>query len=85
MRVNNSNEDDHFFKSDNKIHFVRINLTNEDRLFKQTILGWVSNTSDDHTSNIYDAQMINTEARNAIYSYKNAQQLTIRRIPSYWG
>ncbi|MEL6559421.1 MAG: YHYH protein [Bacteroidota bacterium] len=80
MRVSTSNADDNYYRESNNIPFVRINLSNESGVFKQAIIGWTKNTDDDIISNIYDAEIINQEAANALYSMKNEKALVIQGI-----
>ncbi len=80
MRVTGNNADDHFFRIAEDIQRVRINLVNEDGLFKQTLIAWNNEVDDEQISKLYDAQIFNQNADNAIYSYKNRIPLAIQTI-----
>ncbi len=80
MRVTGNNADDHFFRIAEDIQRVRINLVNEDGLFKQTLIAWNNEVDDEQISKLYDAQIFNQNADNAIYSYKNGIPLAIQTI-----
>lgn len=82
MRVEGENGDDHFFrKSDESPALMRINLTNEDGLFKQAVIGWVQDASADELSRAYDAEVFSYHAPFAMYSMKAGHQLAINGLP----
>jgi len=81
MRVSDSNSDDHFFRTNSSsIPFVRINLTNDQGLFKQTVVGWVNGISDAQINRIYDAPAMNYYADEALFTYKLDQAMSIQGI-----
>lgn len=83
MRVSNNNTDDNFFRTtDSKPNLIRINLTNDNGLFKQTILGWNEEVSDETINAGYDAKMFDPNAANAVYSLKSNTPLVIQTVTS---
>lgn len=79
MRVAGNNEDDAFYREENP-SFVRINLTDDLGLFKQTVVGWVSTVSDAEIDRSFDARVFNGDAPYAIYTFKNEQPLAIQGV-----
>ncbi|MEQ9305927.1 MAG: FG-GAP-like repeat-containing protein, partial [Marinoscillum sp.] len=54
MRVSGSNSDGNFFRK-TTIPKIRLNLTDEQGLFKQTLVGWVDGIDDNQMNRLYDA------------------------------
>lgn len=82
MRVSGNNADENFFRKKNQNPLMRINLTSNDGLVKQTVIGWNENALDYELLSGYDAPIINTNAEYNIYSYKSEKQLAIQTITS---
>lgn len=80
MRLDASNDDDSFFRVA-ETPLVRINLTNEAGLFKQTVIAWKEDGSDDELIKQYDAPVFNEQADNLIYSVKQGEALAIQVRP----
>lgn len=80
MRVSTSNGDDNFYRDEQDIPYIRINLTNDDGLFRQTIIGWSESANDHQIHRAYDAPVFDPDNRNAIFSYKNHEKLIIQGI-----
>ena len=80
MRVSTSNSDDNYYRENNGIPFIRINLKNDSGIFKQAIIGWTKNADDEKISYAYDAELINSEAVNALYSIKNGKEMVIQGV-----
>lgn len=64
---------------------IRLNLTNNDGLIRQTLVGIVSETSEQSLNRLYDAPMINQEKPEAFYSVKLGTALSIQGIESGWS
>ncbi|MFY0602110.1 MAG: putative Ig domain-containing protein [Cyclobacteriaceae bacterium] len=83
MRVSGNNGDDNFFrKTENDIPTIRINLTNDQGLFKQTIAGQVVGISDEKLASGFDALLFNANSDYAVYSRKAGQKLAIQGFSS---
>ncbi|MEQ8547135.1 MAG: Ig-like domain-containing protein [Cyclobacteriaceae bacterium] len=81
QRVASSNEDDHFFRSSNDLlGRLRLNLSDESGLFKQTLIAWNDEVDDSQINFMYDAAMFNPSADYAIYTYKLGQPLAIQTV-----
>jgi photosystem II stability/assembly factor-like uncharacterized protein/methionine-rich copper-binding protein CopC len=81
MRKTTDNQDSHFFRqAENTPEHIRLNLTNESGLFKQTIIGWVEGISDEVIDRKFDVRMFDPNAKNAFYSIKDTQALAIQGI-----
>ena len=79
MRVSDSNSDGNFFRSASaNVPVIRINLTDEDGLFKQTVIGQIDGLVSTGINKMYDAAAINSEFDEAIYSYKSGKPLAIQ-------
>ena len=78
MRVSTSNADDHYFRTG--IPFVRLNLSGGDAdIFKQTVIGWAADASDQLDNRLYDARRL-SGVDDAIYTVKSERQLSIQGI-----
>ena len=84
MRVSDSNSDDNFYRIDGtkNIPLLRINLMNDDGLFKQSVVGFVSGVSDKQINQQYDANAINSESEDALYTIKVDQAFAIQAVQS---
>ncbi|MEP0366406.1 MAG: putative Ig domain-containing protein [Cyclobacteriaceae bacterium] len=81
MRVAGNNEDGSFFRQTaENIPLVRLNLTNTEGLFKQTIIGWPTDATDDQMHRSYDAPVFNSNSANSIYSIKLDTKLSIQGV-----
>ncbi len=83
MRVDDSNSDDNFFREES-IRLSRINLTNEDGLFKQTVIAWKEDGSVNELIRNYDAPVFNEFTNDLIYSSKADKALAIQVLPMTW-
>jgi hypothetical protein len=82
QRVGGNNSDDNFFRKANEIQRLRINLTNEKGLFKQTLIAWNDEVDDTKINRLYDASMFDKNAQNAVYTAKLDQALAIQTVTS---
>ncbi len=82
MRVSDRNADDNFFRKneDEEIPFVRVNLTNTDGLFEQTIIGWTAEASETQIVRAYDAPVFDIEAGNLLFTEKANKALAIQGV-----
>ncbi|MEL7145058.1 MAG: hypothetical protein AAFO69_01715, partial [Bacteroidota bacterium] len=81
MRYGGNNSDQNFFRETNdQIPFVRLNLTDEEGLFEQTIIGMVAETTEEVINRQYDASVFDADAENLFYSIKDGEFLAIRGI-----
>lgn len=80
MRVSDSNEDDHFYRNAAENPIIRVNLTNAEGLFKQTIIGWMYDATEAAIHRLYDAPAISADAENVIYTVKNQIPLAIQGV-----
>ncbi len=81
QRVLGNNTDDHYFRSATELRGrLRINLTNQDGLFKQTLVAWNDAVSDDQINQMYDARVFNSNAEYSVFTYKLGQPLAIQTI-----
>ncbi|MEQ9305636.1 MAG: T9SS type A sorting domain-containing protein, partial [Marinoscillum sp.] len=78
MRLKIKNLDASFFRSASVPAFSRINLTNTEGLFKQTIVGWVSGISDEDVDRTFDARVFSASASDMIYTMKGGALLAIQ-------
>ncbi|MEP4531844.1 MAG: YCF48-related protein [Cyclobacteriaceae bacterium] len=81
MRRSNQNADGNFFRQTHHVKpLIRINLTNDQGLFKQALVGFNNEVSDDKLTSGYDASMFNIHSENAIYTFKDDTRLTIQTV-----
>jgi hypothetical protein len=81
MRVSGNNADGNFFrKTSENIPLVRLNLTDAEGLFKQTIIGWPSDAADDKMQRAYDAPVFNASSANSLYTHKLGKKLAIQGV-----
>lgn len=78
MRESGNNSDDNFFRN-GTIETVRLNLSNEEGLFRQTLIGWVDDISDDEITPGYDAIRFNS-SKTSLYSIKDSKDLSIQGV-----
>ncbi|MFY0598948.1 MAG: right-handed parallel beta-helix repeat-containing protein [Cyclobacteriaceae bacterium] len=79
MRSTGDNADDNFFRKENETpSYIRINLTADDGLFKQAIVGWMDDVYDEEVDRRFDAQVFNKSAEYAIYTFKANTALAIQ-------
>ncbi|MEQ8471573.1 MAG: cadherin domain-containing protein [Marinoscillum sp.] len=78
MRLKIKNLDESFFRSASVPAYSRINLTNTEGLFKQTIVGWISGISDELVDRAFDARVFSASAPDMIYTMKGGTQLAIQ-------
>ncbi|MEP4596398.1 MAG: T9SS type A sorting domain-containing protein, partial [Cyclobacteriaceae bacterium] len=79
MRVSGQNEDDNFFRQVDmdEVSRIRVNLTNEEGLFRQAMIGWGSAFSDTDFIKGYDAELFRSGSYQ-IYSMKEDLPLSIQ-------
>ncbi|WP_421873403.1 hypothetical protein [Marinoscillum sp.] len=80
MRIVGSNADDNFFRTAGTPAYVRVNLTNEQGLFKQAIVGRIGGISDDQFDRSFDAKVFSSKAADLIYTLKDDKALAIQGI-----
>ena len=81
MRRTGNNSDGNFFrKTKEEKPLVRLNLSNADGLYKQAIVAWNNEISNENLTSGYDAPMFDTKADDAIYTMKAGEPLTIQTI-----
>ncbi len=80
MRDDSNNEDQHFFRQlENEKELIRINLTDQNGLFRQAVLGMVDDTDTEALNPQYDARVFNEE-NTSIYTIKGEEHLAIQGI-----
>lgn len=83
MRVSGSNSGDNFFR-ETPLPIARINLVNTDGLFKQTVVGFSKDASENELNSIFDAKAFNTKASTGIFTLKAGRSLALNGMPSDW-
>ncbi len=79
MRVSGNNEDGAFFRT-TQVPLTRINLTSQDGLFRQTVLGWIEESVSGDLDRRYDAPVFDRNSENAVFSLKNGHALAIQGV-----
>ncbi|MEQ8469669.1 MAG: hypothetical protein RIC35_00710 [Marinoscillum sp.] len=79
MRVTGGNSDDNFFRKSVPSH-ARINLTNDQGLFKQTIVAWIPSIDDAQFDRSFDAKVFSTNSPDLIYTKKGETNLAIQGV-----
>ena len=79
MRVSGSNSDNNYFRQ-TSMPKVRLNLTDDQGLFKQTLFGWIDGL--DHTLmyRLYDAPLFDPSMDFGVYSVKQNHPLAIQGV-----
>ena len=79
MRVSGSNSDNNYFRQ-TSMPKVRLNLTDDQGLFKQTLFGWIDGL--DHTlmNRLYDAPLFDPSMDFGVYSVKQNHPLAIQGV-----
>lgn len=77
MRSEGDNGDGHFFRQ-TETPIIRVNLTNADGLFKQTVIGQVEGISDDQWNRPFDAEVFGGQSSDGLYSLKMGKLLAIQ-------
>lgn len=80
MRSVGNNDDQHFFRRVENIERLRLNLTNEKGLFKQTLIARTNEVEDAQLNRLYDARVFDVNQPNAVYSIKLDNDLAIQTI-----
>ena len=81
MRVSGRNSDFNYFRTDNsKTPLVRVNLTNEEGLFKQAVVAWNNEVSNTELAKGYDGKVFGTSGVNMLYTMKGEHALAIQTI-----
>ena len=82
MRSESNNADDNFFRKDAERQQcdIRINLTNDQGLFRQTLVVVTEGIEDQTLNRGYDAKIMNVEQSDAVFSYKLGESLAIQTI-----
>ncbi|MGB3466152.1 MAG: T9SS type A sorting domain-containing protein [Cyclobacteriaceae bacterium] len=81
MRVEGYNADDNFFRTEaDHISLAKVNLTNQDGLFKQTAIAWLPDAQDTQMSRLYDAPVFDPSAENLLYTQKLEVPLAIQGL-----
>jgi hypothetical protein len=80
MRVVGQNQDDHFFRKEESMPKIRISLTDENGLSRQTLIGRVDWISDNEINRMYDAPLFGQKAINNIFSIKMGASLAIQGV-----
>ena len=83
MRVGDSNADEHFFRRA-PLPIVRINLTDEQGLFKQTVIGLTEEATTAALNRTYDAQAFSAAADYGVYTLKAGRSLALNGMPESW-
>ncbi|MCR9250156.1 MAG: Ig-like domain-containing protein [bacterium] len=78
MRVTGNNADDNFFRETNSS--FKLSLTNNEGLYKETLMGFVEDADQDVFNRLYDAPVFNREAANSIFSIKFNESLAIQGL-----
>ena len=82
MRVT-GNSDDHFFR-ETIMPIARINLTDEQGLFKQTVIGLTEEATTAALNRTYDAQAFSAAADYGVYTIKAGRSLALNGMPEAW-
>ena len=82
-RVTGSNADDHFFRKVT-MPIARINLTDEQGLFKQTVVGLTEEATTTALNSTYDAQAFSAAADYGVYTLKAGRSLALNGMPESW-
>lgn len=83
MRRADQNEDDNFFRK-TELPIARLNLTNDEGLFKQTVIGFASDASENEINRTYDAQAFNATSDYGLFTVKAGITLTLNGMVRDW-
>ncbi|MEM9341403.1 MAG: T9SS type A sorting domain-containing protein, partial [Bacteroidota bacterium] len=83
MRVEDSNSDENFFRTTH-LPLVRLNLTNHDGLFRQTVIGFAEDALIDQLNPKYDASAFHRNAEDGIFTLKAGRSLALNGASSDW-
>jgi hypothetical protein len=83
MRVSGNNSDDNFFRK-TELPIARVNLTNSEGLFKQTVIGIAEDATIDQINRTYDAPAFNASADNGLFTLKAGRTLALNGMPNDW-
>lgn len=83
MRASGNNSDDNFFR-ETELPIVRINLTNNVGLFKQTVIGIAEDASANQINRTYDAPAFNSLSPDALFTVKAGRTLALNGMPNDW-
>lgn len=83
MRVTGNNADGNFFRKE-ALPIARLNLTNVEGLFKQTVIGFAEDASEGSINRTYDAQPFNAASDNSLFTLKAGRALALNGMPKDW-
>ncbi|MEM9895370.1 MAG: PKD domain-containing protein [Bacteroidota bacterium] len=83
MRRAISNLDENFFRNIEQDN-ARIDLTNDQGLFEQTLIGWRDDASATELVRLYDASVFSEKAATQLYTLKAGKKLAIQGLPMNW-
>lgn len=84
MRRADNNSDDHFFR-ESELPVVRLNLTDSEGLFKQAVIGFVDNATENSLNKIYDAQAFNASSDYGLFTMKAGRSLALNGMIKNWN
>jgi hypothetical protein len=84
MREVGKNSDENFFRKD-EFPIIRLNLKDDNGLFKQTVIGFAEDAYEDQINRRYDAPSFNSESEYGIFTLKGGHSLSLNGMPSIWG
>lgn len=82
MRVT-GNSDDHFFR-ETTLPIARINLTNNDGLFRQAVIGFAEDATNSVLNRTYDGQAFNSTSDNGLFTMKAGRTLSLNGMTCNW-
>ncbi len=82
MRVT-ANSDANFFR-ETAIPIARINLTDYNGLFKQTVIGLAEDAIDNELNRTYDAQAFNASSEDGLFTMKAGRSLSLNGMTNDW-
>ncbi len=83
MRVSGNNSDDNFFR-ETELPIARLNLTNNEGLFKQAVIGFAEDATENELNRTYDAQAFNATSDFGLFTMKAGRALALNGMPNEW-
>jgi hypothetical protein len=83
MRRGDQNGDANFFR-ETELPIARINLTNSEGLFKQAVIGFAEDATENELNRKYDANAFNVTSDNGLFTMKAGRSLTLNGMTSNW-
>ncbi|MFK7952688.1 MAG: hypothetical protein AB8B73_07550 [Ekhidna sp.] len=83
MRREDKNEDDNFYRQA-PLPIARVNLTDSEGLFKQAVVGFAEDATENKLNRTYDAQSFNALSDYGLYTMKAGRSLTLNGMTQDW-